>query len=62
MKTVANISVKKVGSTQEQVDVTYKIEDVGKEADAKKLIKELDEKYAEEGAQTALDDWESENN
>jgi len=57
MKTFGNITIKKVGSGIEQVDISYKLEDVGTEAEAKEIIKKLDEQYQKDGAQTALDDW-----
>ncbi len=57
MKTFGNITIKKVGSGKEQVDISYKIEDAGTEAEAKAIIKKLDVQYQKEGAQTALDDW-----
>jgi len=57
MKTLGSITIKKVGSGKEQVDVSYKIEDAGTEAEAKEIIKKLDTQFKKEGAQTGLDDW-----
>jgi hypothetical protein len=57
MKTIASITIKKVGSDKEEVDVTYKMEKVGTEEEAQTLIKLLDEQFSKDGAQTALTNW-----
>ena len=57
MECSGNISIRNVGSKEEEVDLTYKIQDVGTEEQAKSLKKELDAILQKKGAKTTLDEF-----
>jgi hypothetical protein len=57
METSGNISIRDVGSKEEEVDLTYKIKDVGTEEEAKKIKQELDHIFQKKGAVTTLNDF-----
>lgn len=58
MECSGNISIRDVGSKEEEIDLTYKIKDVGSEDKAKELKEELDEILREKyKAITTLDEF-----
>lgn len=60
MEASGSITIKNVNSDEEQVDLSYKIVDVGTEEEAKALKLELDKFIKKKGGQTTLDEHQTE--
>jgi len=56
MEAQGTITISKVDSSDEQVNLTYSIKDVGTVDEAEKLKKKIDRLVREEGGQTTLDE------